>query len=333
MVVFGVNPQSAESHREFRDRYKFPFPLLVDADQQVAALYNSDGGMVNRTVYLIGPDGLIRYARRGMPQPQEVLAAAKIGAEEGSAGLTRGSRMSNENITNSISTSSSLAPASEAASPRIAWWKRATASRSWRWAAAGRPRTCPKPVGRLHRWFWRPGIALRGFFNMRFFRHVTILHGCAVGGGSITYACTMLRPPDKVWDSGSWKGLDDWKSEMPQHYDTASQMLGVTVNKILGPADQLLRKVAESAGVGDTFYRTSVAIFQAPEGVQGGVTMPDPYFGGEGPGAHHLQGLRWLHDGLPPRREKYSRHELPVPRRETRREGISGNESGGCAAA
>ena len=33
--------------------------------------------MVNRTVYLIGPDGLIRYARRGMPQPQEVLAAAK----------------------------------------------------------------------------------------------------------------------------------------------------------------------------------------------------------------------------------------------------------------
>ena len=57
VVVFGINPQSAESHREFRERYKFPFPLLVDADQQVAALYNSDGGMVNRTVYLIGPDG------------------------------------------------------------------------------------------------------------------------------------------------------------------------------------------------------------------------------------------------------------------------------------
>ncbi len=74
VVVFGINPQSAESHREFRDRYQFPFPLLVDADQQVAALYNSDGGMVNRTVYLIGPDGVIRYARRGMPQPQEVLA-------------------------------------------------------------------------------------------------------------------------------------------------------------------------------------------------------------------------------------------------------------------
>jgi len=145
------------------------------------------------------------------------------------------------------------------------------------------PENLPKTSWSLHRWFWRPGLALRGFFNMRFFRHATILHGCAVGGGSITYASTMLRPPDKVWDKGSWKGLDDWKSEMPRHYDTASQMLGVTVNKILGPADRLLKSVADSVGVGDTFYRTSVAIFQAPEGVLGGVTVPDPYFGGEGP--------------------------------------------------
>ena len=32
-----------------------------------------------------------------------------------------------------------------------------------------------------------------------------------------------------------------------------------------------------------TFYRTSVAIFQSPEGEPGGQTVPDPYFGGEGP--------------------------------------------------
>jgi peroxiredoxin Q/BCP len=81
-VVFGINPQSAESHREFHDKYKFPFPLLVDVDQRVAALYNSDGGMVNRTVYLIGTDGRIRYARRGMPQPEEVLAAATTMKEQ-----------------------------------------------------------------------------------------------------------------------------------------------------------------------------------------------------------------------------------------------------------
>ena len=69
-VVLGINPQSAESHREFSARNKFPFSLLVDQGQKVAALYNSDGGLVNRTIYLIGPDGQIRYARRCMPRPE-----------------------------------------------------------------------------------------------------------------------------------------------------------------------------------------------------------------------------------------------------------------------
>ena len=100
------------------------------------------------------------------------------------------------------------------------------------------PENLPETSWSLHRWFWRPSLALRGFFSMRYFRHVTILHGCAVGGGSITYACTMLRPPDKVWDNGSWKGLANWKAEMPQHYDTASRMLGVIENRILGPAEE-----------------------------------------------------------------------------------------------
>jgi cholesterol oxidase len=93
----------------------------------------------------------------------------------------------------------------------------------------------------------------------------------------------MLRPPDKVWDNGSWKGLADWKAEMPQHYDTASRMLGVVENRILGPADKLLQRVSNDLGIGNTFYRTSVAILQSPEGMPAGTTVPDPYFGGEGP--------------------------------------------------
>jgi cholesterol oxidase len=145
------------------------------------------------------------------------------------------------------------------------------------------PENLPRTSWSIHRWFWRPGLALRGFFSMRYFRHVTILHGCAVGGGSITYACTLLQPPDTIWDHGSWKGLADWKSEMPQHYATASHMLGVTENKILGPADHLLKRVADATGIGETYYRTKVAIFQSPEGEPGGQTFPDPYFGGEGP--------------------------------------------------
>src|ERR1035437_8398716 len=128
------------------------------------------------------------------------------------------------------------------------------------------PLSFPRTSWSIHRWFWRPKLGLRGFFNMRFFRHATIFHGCAVGGGSITYAGTLLSPPDKVWQTGSWAGLADWKAEMPRHYRTASRMLGVTQNQILGAADLFLKKTGDAAGSSHSFYRTRVGIFQAAEG-------------------------------------------------------------------
>lgn len=75
-VVFGVNPGSAASHAKFRENRSFPFPLLVDEGQRVAHLYAAGGLMIRRTVYLIGPDGVIRFAERGKPEPAGVLAAA-----------------------------------------------------------------------------------------------------------------------------------------------------------------------------------------------------------------------------------------------------------------
>jgi peroxiredoxin Q/BCP len=76
IALFGVNPQSPAKHTRFRQKFQFPFPLLVDRGQKVAALYHANGLIVKRTVYLIGADGVIRFARRGMPKPSEVLAAA-----------------------------------------------------------------------------------------------------------------------------------------------------------------------------------------------------------------------------------------------------------------
>lgn len=72
--VFGVNPGSARSHGKFREKFKFPFPLLVDESQKVAQRYHANGLIVKRTVYLIGADGIILFSRRGMPPPGEVLA-------------------------------------------------------------------------------------------------------------------------------------------------------------------------------------------------------------------------------------------------------------------
>ncbi|MBA2541564.1 MAG: GMC family oxidoreductase [Deltaproteobacteria bacterium] len=138
----------------------------------------------------------------------------------------------------------------------------------------------PKTTWNVRRWIWRPGLKLHGFYNMRPFRHVMILCGNAVGGGSITYANTMLSPPDTVWGEGSWKGLADWVHEMPAHYASARRMLGVTRNEILGEADDMLKQMADDQGVGSSFYRTDVAVYF---GDGPGVAKPDPYFNGDGP--------------------------------------------------
>lgn len=146
-----------------------------------------------------------------------------------------------------------------------------------------RPEDLPRTSWSIHRYFWRPKIGLRGFFNMRLFRHATIFHGCAVGGGSITYAATLLPAPEKIWEGGTWAGLADWKREMPQHYRTAERMLGVIENRIFGPADKLVQKAAAAEGIEHTFAPTHVGILQSPPGQPGGETIPDPFFGGAGP--------------------------------------------------
>lgn len=73
--IFGVNPQSAAKHEKFREKFHFQFPLLVDEGQKVAAQFHANGLIVKRTVYVIGPDGKIRFGKRGMPKPAEVLTA------------------------------------------------------------------------------------------------------------------------------------------------------------------------------------------------------------------------------------------------------------------
>src|ERR1039457_3179334 len=55
----------------------------------------------------------------------------------------------------------------------------------------GTPQRLPTTNWLFWRWIWRPGLGLRGSFNIDPFRHVLIMHGCAVGGGSITYANTL----------------------------------------------------------------------------------------------------------------------------------------------
>ena len=63
------------NHRSFRAKHDLPFRLLVDKGKKVASLYGAGGQLVKRTVCGIDPLGRIAYAARGMPSPDEIIAA------------------------------------------------------------------------------------------------------------------------------------------------------------------------------------------------------------------------------------------------------------------
>jgi thioredoxin-dependent peroxiredoxin len=79
ILVMGINPASVEEHARYHAQLGLNFSLLSDAGGQVAAQYgalNPDRS-VQRSVYVVDKEGLIRFAARGMhwtPEFYEVLA-------------------------------------------------------------------------------------------------------------------------------------------------------------------------------------------------------------------------------------------------------------------
>ena len=80
VLAVGINPGNAASHKRFKSKFGYQFPLLVDAGKRVARLYHCAGPIVRRTVYVIGRDGKIKFAQRGNPSVDEILAACGVAA-------------------------------------------------------------------------------------------------------------------------------------------------------------------------------------------------------------------------------------------------------------
>ena len=137
----------------------------------------------------------------------------------------------------------------------------------------------PKSTWDLRRYFWAPRIGLKGIFRLTQFRDVAVVSGCGVGGGSLGYANTLYVPPSEFFQDPQWSDLEDWEQTLAPHYAEAQRMLGVVQVQQDDPADQLLRELGEHLGVGDTYQKTPVGVYQDNPGK----TVPDPFFGGEGP--------------------------------------------------
>jgi len=142
-----------------------------------------------------------------------------------------------------------------------------------------RPEDYPRSNWDLRRWLWMPRLGFHGLFRMTFLRHLTILSGAGVGGGSLVYANTLPTPREEFFSAPSWTHLADWRNELEPHYRTALRMLGAVTNPHLGPVDEALHQIGRELGREAGFEPVRVAVFFGdPE-----KTVPDPYFGGEGP--------------------------------------------------
>lgn len=137
----------------------------------------------------------------------------------------------------------------------------------------------PKTNWNIFKFLWLPALRCFGIMGVNFLDDIMILNGSGVGGGSLVYAATLIRPGQSVYQAEEWRGLADWETELKPHYDTAERMLGVARNLRLWPADEILRDIAAELGKTDTFKPTPVGIYFGEEGQ----TKPDPFFDGAGP--------------------------------------------------
>ncbi|MEW6092790.1 MAG: GMC family oxidoreductase [Chloroflexota bacterium] len=137
----------------------------------------------------------------------------------------------------------------------------------------------PKTNWNIWKWLWFPYLGCFGIFEMVFLNGGTAMRGSGVGGGSLMYANVLLEPDDRLFEAPSWHHLADWKKILRPHYDMAKRMLGVATNPRMTKSDEVLKTIAIERGTETSFRPTEVGVFFGEENI----TVPDPYFGGQGP--------------------------------------------------
>ena len=139
------------------------------------------------------------------------------------------------------------------------------------------------------KYLWLPALRAHGILQISILKGVMVLHGAGVGGGSLGYANVLEIPTDKTFATPAWNQNTQWGEVLRPHYETAKKMLGVARNPKLWQADHILRQMADEICMGHTFRATDVGAYFG----EAGVTVADPYFGGEGParaGCNHCGG-------------------------------------------
>src|SRR3954471_19391764 len=117
----------------------------------------------------------------------------------------------------------------------------------------------------VSKYYWLPRLGMKGLLRPTLFKDIVVASGCGVGGGSLGFANTLYQPkPDSMfYRDPQWAHMADWYAPLdPQgeqmadgcrrldpRYRDAERMLGVTTSEGEGPADTLLKELADELGV------------------------------------------------------------------------------------
>lgn len=127
---------------------------------------------------------------------------------------------------------------------------------------------------------WAPSLKRYGFLAQDVFRHMGVVRGIAVGGGSVVYAAVLLEPEQQFYEDPTWENLsEDWQTELAPYYLIAKKMLGVKENPYKGIQDQWLEQTANEMGVKHRYGTVAQGIFFGDSEQY----VNDPLLDGEGP--------------------------------------------------
>ena len=88
-AVFGVSRDNLRSHDEFKSKLELPFDLIADTEEKMChmfgvvknkIMYGKKVKGIERSTFLVGPDGILKAEWRGLKVPghvDEVLKAVK----------------------------------------------------------------------------------------------------------------------------------------------------------------------------------------------------------------------------------------------------------------
>src|SRR5262245_2006368 len=139
--------------------------------------------------------------------------------------------------------------------------------RGRRWSYKGGNGATPYPRENSDPWWFSQEAPelWNGWLDLRVFKHMAVLAGAAVGGGSMVYANISATPHTSVFDKG-WPPEITWDVMAP-HYARVGDVMDVQqVPDNQWPLRmKLMREAAEAIGAGDRFLKMELAVSFDPE--------------------------------------------------------------------